>query len=82
MESVFSERISDTLLRFHITAQGDRTVGDGAHYAIVDIPYAVIDTEYVAATKENLTKAFEKIFDARNVRVLTDEEWFREVLSG
>jgi hypothetical protein len=62
-------------MKFHITAAGDRTVGDGDHYALVDIPYLnESDVVYVESTKESLREAFVTIFDNRNVFVQTDLE--------
>lgn len=67
-------------MKFHITAQGDRTVGDGTHEAIVDIPYAVTDPEYAADVREQLKIAFRAIFDNLRVLVLTEEEYWKRNL--
>ena len=62
-------------MRFQIHAQGDRTVGDGDHHATVDIPFAVEnDEDYREFVRGELRAAFSNIFDAKTVRVLTDEE--------
>jgi len=58
-------------MKFHIFAYGDRTVGDGDHHAVVDIPYMNEDAEYVADTRDILRTAFAAIFDNRHVTVVT-----------
>ncbi len=63
--------------RFHIRARGDRTIGDGDHYAEVEIPFAVNDPEYLAFVREQLITCFSAIFDSK-ARVLTDEEYQKE----
>ncbi len=60
--------------KFHITAQGDRTTGDGDHYACVDIPDAVEDVDYIAFVREQLETCFTSIFDAK-ARAWTDKEF-------
>ncbi len=65
-------------MKFHILAQGDRTVGDGDHYACVDIPDAAEDAEYRSFVRGELMKSFTHIFDSKP-RVLTDAEYQREI---
>ncbi len=52
-------------------------MGDGDHYAEVDIPYAIEDKEYLGFVREQLTTCFNSIFDSK-VRVWTDEEFAKE----
>jgi hypothetical protein len=58
-------------------ARGDRTVGDGDHYACVDIPDAAEDADYLAFVRIELKKCFAYIFDSKP-QVLTDEEYQKE----
>ena len=78
--TTLSTRIVPTLVRPSYRARHvlERTVGDGDHYALVDIPYMNDDLEYVRCTKETLEDAFKVIFDNRRVRVMTDAEWLKE----
>jgi hypothetical protein len=66
-------------MKFHVMAKGDRTVGDGDHYACVDIPDAAEDAEYLSFVREKLTTCFSYIFDAKPW-VLTDEEYQKEIV--
>lgn len=52
-------------MKFYIYANGDRSAGNGDHYAEVDIPYMAEDAEYVAFVKEQLKACFSTMFDAR-----------------
>lgn len=62
-------------LTFHVFARGDRTVGDGDHYAIVQIPYAnVKDLDYREFVRDELRATFADIFDNKDVRVQTQKE--------
>lgn len=65
-------------MKFIITAQGDRTVGDGTHEARVsfetDIPN---DAEYLEFTRGWLQTCFSKVFDAK-ARVQTEAEYQAE----
>ena len=67
-------------MKFHIMARGDRTTGDGDHYACVDIPDAAEDAEYLSFVRDELTKSFTYIFDSKP-QVLTDEEYQKEIAS-
>lgn len=69
-------------MKFHINAQGDRTVGDGDHYAEVDIPEMIEDPEYVESARETLQEAFATIFDNRRARVQTDAEYRDDELAN
>lgn len=69
-------------MKFHINAQGDRTVGDGNHYACVDIPEMIEDPEYIESARETLQDAFSTIFDNRKARVQTDDEYRDEELAN
>lgn len=61
-------------LTFHIFARGDRTVGDGDHYATVEIPYAAVDFDYQEFVRDELRATFADIFDNKDVRVQTQKE--------
>ncbi len=65
-------------MKFHIISPGDRTTGDGDHYACVDIPDAAEDAEYVSFARHELQLCFDALFDSR-ARVLTDEEYQKEI---
>jgi len=63
-------------LVFRIFAEGDATVGDGTHEALVVIPYALNwSPDMVRATKEALADAFKTIVDNKRVLVFTAEEY-------
>jgi len=54
-------------MKFHIHAHGDRTVGDGDHFAEVDIPFACTDAEYISFCKAQLTTCFSALFDSKAI---------------
>lgn len=58
-------------LVLHAQGQGDRTVGDGALQATIEIHNMVADPAFVEAARQSLEDAFRQIFDDARAKVLT-----------
>lgn len=59
---------------FHIASSGEPAAGIGSYSATVDFPIDDPEPEYVNFVRGVLREAFLKIWDQRNVLVLTDIE--------